>query len=892
MTDYGDELAPGTRLEEFEIERTLGTGGFGVTYLAWDRSLDRRVAIKEYLPRDWGSRRADGSVGPRSASDVQDYQWGLDRFLAEARILAQLEHPHIVRAHRVIPAAHGTAYMVMEYVEGRSLREELAAEGTLSETRVRHILGALTAGLEPVHAKGLLHRDIKPANVMLRLKDDTPVLIDFGAARQVIGQQSRSVTSVLTPGYAAIELYETHGHQGPWTDIYALGALAYVSLTGRLPEDATSRVRNDLLRPLGETAGGAVSRGLAMAVAAALQVNESDRPQDLGAWRTLLDMPAGEEVTSVVEEGAPAEESTPARVESAAESTPAAGSVLLDADLDTPPSVSRSRLYAVAAGIVGAVLLGVLLVSGARTGGEVGTDTGTSSSAAADDSAGEAAALADDGAREPAALADDGAGEAAALADDGAGGTGPDTASGAASGGAAPDAGTVVDGSGAAEPSTEVAGNEPTGGLRDDRGDVTQAEAALELDREDRRAVQEGLVAEGFDPGVPDGTFGDRTRAALREWQSAQGMEETGYLDRASAEALAAAAPVAEAASAETPAVEAASAEVVVAELAPSPSPSPDPPTKTRLETPDDDPVPTAREPPPPPTSEPTRDVDSPPAPRTAFSSCTDCPEMVVVPPGTFRMGSSEGQGDERPVHNVGVGIFAMGRYEVTRGEYSSFVTATDHASAGCNVVDRRGENLNWDSRASWRNPGFAQSDDHPVVCVGWEDALAYARWLSTRTGERYRLPSEAEWEYAARAETATGRYWDGGSTGQCGNANGGDRTLLQRRGSWTPGVATCTDGVVDTAQVGTYAPNAFRLHDMLGNVWEWVADCWHDNYQGAPADGSAWGDGNCGRRVLRGGSWDTTPRGLRSANRYTSGNSANNNAGFRVVREFRGRGD
>ena len=886
MTDYGDELAPGTRLEEFEIERTLGTGGFGVTYLAWDRSLDRRVAIKEYLPRDWGSRRADGSVGPRSASDVQDYQWGLDRFLAEARILAQLEHPHIVRAHRVIPAAHGTAYMVMEYVEGRSLREELAAEGTLSETRVRHILGALTAGLEPVHAKGLLHRDIKPANVMLRLKDDTPVLIDFGAARQVIGQQSRSVTSVLTPGYAAIELYETHGHQGPWTDIYALGALAYVSLTGRLPEDATSRVRNDRLRPLGETAGGAVSRGLAMAVAAALQVNESDRPQDLGAWRTLLDMPAGEEVTSVVEEGARAEEeSTPARVDSAAESTPAAGSVLLDADLSTPPSVSRSRLYGVAAGIAGAVLLGVLLVSGARTGGEVGTDTGTLSGAAADD----------------------GAGDAAALADDRAGGTGPDTASGGAAGGAAPDAGTAVDGSGAAEPSTEIAVNEPTGGLPDDRGDVTQAEAALGLDREDRRAVQEGLLAEGFDPGVPDGTFGDRTRAALREWQAAQGMEETGYLDRASAEALAAEALAAEALAAEalaaealaaealaaeTPAVEAASVEVVVAELDPSPSPSPDPPTTTRLETPDDDPVPTPREPRPPPTVEPTRDVDSPPAPRTVFRSCTDCPEMVVVPPGTLRMGSSEGQGDERPVHNVGVGIFAMGRYEVTRGEYSSFVTATDHASAGCNVVDRRGENLNWDSRASWRNPGFAQSDDHPVVCVGWEDALAYARSLSTRTGERYRLPSEAEWEYAARAETATGRYWDGGSTGQCGNANGGDRTLLQRRGSWTPGVATCTDGVVDTAQVGTYAPNAFRLHDMLGNVWEWVADCWHDNYQGAPADGSAWGDGNCGRRVLRGGSWDTTPRGLRSANRYTSGNSANNNAGFRVVREFRGRGD
>lgn len=880
MTDYGDELAPGTRLEEFEIERTLGTGGFGVTYLAWDRSLDRRVAIKEYLPRDWGSRRADGSVGPRSASDVQDYQWGLDRFLAEARILAQLEHPHIVRAHRVISAAQGTAYMVMEYVEGQSLREELATEGTLSEARVRHILRALTAGLEPVHAKGLLHRDIKPANVMLRIKDDTPVLIDFGAARQVIGQQSRSVTSVLTPGYAPIELYETHGHQGPWTDIYALGALAYVSLTGRLPEDATSRVRNDRLRPLGEAAGEAVSRGLATAVAAALRVDESDRPQDLGAWRTLLDMPAGEDVAPVMEEGAPsADEIRSARADSAVERTPAASSVLFDAGLDTPPSVSRSRLYGVAAGIAGVALLGILLVLGARTGGDVRTDTGTLSGAARDD----------------------GAGQAAARPDGGPGGTVPDAVSGGAAGGGVPDVGNAVDVGGAAEPSTEIAGSEPTGGIPDDRGDVAQAEAALGLDREDRRVVQEGLVAAGFDPGVPDGAFGDRTRAALREWQAAKGMDETGYLDRASAEELAAAALTAEvppaealaaqAAPAETPAAEAALAEVVVAELERGPSPPSDPPTTTPLETPDDDPVPTPR-PSPPPSVEPTRDVDSPPAPRAVFRSCADCPEMVVVPPGTLRMGSSEGQGDERPVHNVRVGIFAMGRYEVTRGEYSSFVTATDHASAGCDVLDGRGENLNRDSRASWRNPGFAQADDHPVACVGWEDAVAYARWLSARTGERYRLPSEAEWEYAARAETVSGRYWDGGSMGQCGNANGGDRTLLQRRRSWTPPVANCTDGVVNTAQVGAYAPNAFRLHDMMGNVWEWVADCWHDDYQGAPADGSAWGGGDCGRRVLRGGAWDTTPRGLRSANRYTSGKGANNTAGFRVVRELRGRGD
>ena len=272
------------------------------------------------------------------------------------------------------------------------------------------------------------------------------------------------------------------------------------------------------------------------------------------------------------------------------------------------------------------------------------------------------------------------------------------------------------------------------------------------------------------------------------------------------------------------------------------------------------------------------------PAPGARFRDCDGCPELVVVPAGTFRMGSTRGQADETPVHEARLDAFALGRYEVTRGEFQAFVTATGHESAGCSLVHGDGR-LDWERRASWRRPGFEQENDHPAVCVSWTDAQAYARWLSEETGARYGLPSEAEWEYGARANTAGERYWDGASGPQCAYANAGDRAL--GAGDWPLPVVNCTDGAARTAPVGSYGANGFGLHDVLGNVWEWTADCWHDDYRGAPADGSAWTRrGDCDRRVLRGGSWETVPAGLRSANRYQNGdNRAAAIVGFRVAR-------
>ena len=281
------------------------------------------------------------------------------------------------------------------------------------------------------------------------------------------------------------------------------------------------------------------------------------------------------------------------------------------------------------------------------------------------------------------------------------------------------------------------------------------------------------------------------------------------------------------------------------------------------------------------------------------FRDCDDCPEMVVVPRGRFRMGCvSGGCGwpGSQPVHDVDVASFALSKYEVTRGQFAAFVAATAHVSRGCRVYAwkvRRFGRDRWESedddRASWREPGFDQRDNEPVTCVSWEDATAYVRWLSEETGERYRLPSEAEWEYAARAGATTRFHWGAGADEHCAHGNGADRTAERtfRSLEFAWSFSDCTDGAARTALVGSFAPNAFGLHDMAGNVWEWVEDCLHDNYAGAPRDGTAWtSGGDCGRRVLRGGSWFNYPEDLRSANRtYFDAGARFDSNGFRVSR-------
>ncbi|MGE0660603.1 MAG: serine/threonine-protein kinase [Reyranellaceae bacterium] len=280
-------LHSGYRLGRYELQAVLGHGGFGITYRAWDSELDRAVAIKEYLPSDI-SIRVDGStVKAKSGGDRESFEWGLERFIAEARALARFERSGaIVRVYDYLQA-NGTAYMVMALVEGEPLSALYRREAPLAEERLKAIVLPVLEGLEDVHRAGFLHRDIKPSNILIRPGGE-PVLIDFGAARQALGEKSRSITSVFTPGYAPFEQYTSSGRQGPWTDIYALSATLYHGVTGRIPPQATDRIREDGMEPAIRAGAGRYSEPFLAAIDAGLQVFEDRRPQTLAQWRAML----------------------------------------------------------------------------------------------------------------------------------------------------------------------------------------------------------------------------------------------------------------------------------------------------------------------------------------------------------------------------------------------------------------------------------------------------------------------------------------------------------------------------------------------------------------------------------------------------------------------------
>jgi serine/threonine protein kinase len=291
-------LQPGYELHWYRIESVLGKGAFGITYLAHDINLDRQVAIKEYLPSQFAVRNDDLTVSPATEGHKEDFEWGLKRFISEAKILTKFEHSNLVRVFNVFEM-NNSAYMVMNYEVGKSLQQLLKSKIKLTESELMKIVIPLLSGMEVMHAKGFVHRDIKPGNIFIRT-DGSPVLLDFGSARQTRGErgqemseEAQTVTTLVSPGYAPIEQYGSSGNrQGPWTDIYGLGATIYKAITGKMPASAIDRSEvivhdmKDCYLPVSNLNNGRYTNQFLAAIDHALAFKADDRPQNVVEWRS------------------------------------------------------------------------------------------------------------------------------------------------------------------------------------------------------------------------------------------------------------------------------------------------------------------------------------------------------------------------------------------------------------------------------------------------------------------------------------------------------------------------------------------------------------------------------------------------------------------------------
>lgn len=316
-------IQPGVQLLWYEVREIIGQGGFGITYLAYDKNLAHEVAIKEYMPIELATRHTDGSVVALSPEHEERYRWGLGRFLAEARTIGHFKHPNIVRVRNVFET-NNTAYMVMDYELGESLQEILSRRKILDEADLGTVIFPIIDGMKLVHAHGFIHRDIKPGNIFIRVDGD-PVLLDFGSARQAMETSRGSMTSLFSKGYAPIEQYNSNDEQGPWTDIYALGATMYRAIAGVPPADAIDRssaisiAGRDTYVPAVEVGEGRYSRSLLEGIDYAMRFRRHERPQTISELLAVIRPVAGQAVGEIPPMQAQPFAGAPAQRETASE---------------------------------------------------------------------------------------------------------------------------------------------------------------------------------------------------------------------------------------------------------------------------------------------------------------------------------------------------------------------------------------------------------------------------------------------------------------------------------------------------------------------------------------------------------------------------------------------
>ena len=357
MTDNLRSLAIGEMLSDYRIDGVLGQGGFGITYLGYDVMLDRRVAIKEYYPREFAVR--DSTLTVHAAGNQEDkdtFKWGLEQFIKEAKLLAKLNHPNIIAVRRFFEA-NGTAYFVMDYCEGRPLDDIIKVDGVMTPEQINKIIYPILDGLEHLHNVNFLHRDLKPANIYIK-SDGSPVLLDFGAARQEIVSHSKSVTSLATPGYAAFEQYSTRGNQGPWTDIYGFAATLYRAITGEKPQDAPDRILEDTLFPVSKLCDKKYPGGVLKAIDLGMAVRPESRPQSIKEWRKIFD-------SSIAISNPPPKSSLP-DVKREARKTPEPETQALSANsvISKAPNSRSTKLIVIALILLAAIVVAWLMFSG------------------------------------------------------------------------------------------------------------------------------------------------------------------------------------------------------------------------------------------------------------------------------------------------------------------------------------------------------------------------------------------------------------------------------------------------------------------------------------------------------------------------------------------------
>lgn len=809
MTGGALAMHPGSFIGDLQINAILGVGSFGITYLVSDPAIGTRFALKEYLPSRLASRQDDGTVRVINEESEQLFATGLKLFHNEARLVATLDHPNIVKVFRYFKA-NGTAYFLMSYYQGQPLHKLLESKGSFNREDARRMLLPLMDALEYIHQQGVIHLDIKPANIYMTDKGD-PILLDFGVA--AAHNADRTATQNLgSEGYAAPEQAATEGQIGPWTDIYGLAATLYRCVSGRIPSPASTRLevladgKTDPLRSIFELAPAGQYGGLTDAIEWGLKLPAQERPADLGAWkksfrsldwhRTVV---IGGSTESYAKER---KEWLPATLLGIFLLTMTAiGIFLLFYDSPQPasatPAIDKDDI--------------ALSTSPASRVQEPSAQEVTrwQSALKADTVDGYRRFMADF----PASVYNNLAETQLEILDQ-----------------KAWQELLAEDSIPAYEDYLEMF---PDG--------LHQTEAMRHIDairQNEAKIERERLAREKRDNLAWRTASTERTIAALdqyiADWPGGLHIEEANRIqrllkDRSNDEKAFAIAVKLNTKDAFQAYIDAFQQGVNVT---------------AALQHMDEL---TLR-------------------PGKTFKDCVDCPAMIVVPPAAYWQGSDDASvlalSMEKPRRLVTIDEpFAVSIHEVTMAQWDMCFN-----DQGCTT---RPTDNDW-GRA-----------DRPVIMVSWNDAEEYVHWLSEKTDQSYRLPSESEWEYFARAGEQSD--WLGGGpveVCQFGNIAGAETGFRWQH-------AQCQDKLaLGTAPVGSFLPNSFGLYDTTGNVSEWTADCMNLSYIDAPVDGSAWGKGICSSHMTRGGSWITGTKEIRLPARFNLQNGDRNDfTGFRVVR-------